>query len=173
MKNEPMRFNGFTFRHNPSRLKIEDAQSVPVILPPFDAPDSIGLGRRPRIIRGEGELCGADCVEQYRALHALYRQGVRGLLTLARMAPMTAYLKELVLTAEPREDILAFSFCFIEARGEACAVSAQPYYTVEASGESLWNVAYRSGTDVDTLVRLNPQIADIADLDAGERVRLC
>lgn len=173
MKNVPMRFGGFTFGHNPSKLKIDDDQNIAAVLPPFGEPDSVRLGRRPRVIRGEGELYGTDCIAQYNALCALYAQGRRALLCLPHMAPMTAYLRELILTAEPREDILGFAFTFIEARGEAETVSAEPYCTVSEQGASLWDIAYAADSDIDTLVRLNPQIRDIDALNAGERVRLC
>ena len=173
MKNVPMRFDGFSFGHNPSKLRIEDADNITAILPPFGAPDSVRLGRRLRVVRGEGELSGADCIAQYNRLHDLYEQGRRGLLSLPHMAPMTAYLKELTLSAEPKEDLLSFSFVFIEARPETGAVNERGFYTVTRQGESLWDIAYRFGKDIDALVAQNPQIRDIDGLNAGERVRLC
>ncbi len=173
MKNAAMRFGGYTFRHNPSKLEIEEADNIVSILSPFDEPDSIRLGRRLRVIRGEGELYGPDCLEQYSGLHALYAQGRRGLLSLPHMAPMTAYLKELRLIAEPREDVLTFRFVLIEARGEAEAVSGHEVYTVSEQGESLWEIAYRFHKDIGALVELNPQIRFIDAPEVGERVRLC
>ena len=173
MKNVPMRFCGYTFGHNPAKLKIDDTGSVASILPPFHEPDSVLLGRKPRVIRGEGELYGADCIGQYAQLYALYAQGRSGLLSLPHMTPMTAYLRELSLTADPREDILGFSFTFIEAKGDAAAIDAEPFYTVSAQGESLWDIAYAKGKDINTLVELNPQIRYIDALSAGEKVRLC
>lgn len=173
MKNVPMRFDGFCFTHNPAKLKIEDTDNIVAILSPFDVPDSLRLGRRLRVIRGEGELYSADCIEQYNTLYTLYAQGHRGLLSLPHMAPMTAYLKELGLIAEPREDVLTFSFSFIEAKGDSTPVSACDHYTVTEQGESLWDIAYRFHKGIDTLVELNPQIRYIDALNAGERVKLC
>lgn len=173
MKNVPMRFDGFTFGHNPSKLRIEDADSVSAILPPVAPPDSRLMGRKPRVIRGEGELYGADCIEQYAGLYALYMQARKGILSLPHMTPMTAYLKELSLTASPKENILGIAFTFIEARGESAPVSVEPYYTVRENGESLWDIAYAFGSDMDTLVRLNPKIRFIDELNEGEKVRLC
>ena len=173
MKNVPMRFDGYTFRHNPSKLTIEDAAAVAAILPPFDAPDSVRMGRRLRLVRGEGELYGADCLEQYRGLRALCEQGHRGLLSLPHLPPMTAYLRELSMSAEPREDILSFRFSFIEARGESSPVDSADVYIVAEQGESLWDIAYANGKGIDELAALNPQIRFIECLNIGEKVRLC
>ena len=173
MKNVPMRFDGYTFGHNPEKLKIEDADHIEAILSPFSEPDSLRIGRRLRVVSGEGELFGADCIDQYNALRELYLQGRRGLLSLPHMAPMTAYLKELHLTAEPREDLLGIRFVFIEARGDSSPADGHNVYTVTEQGESLWDIAYRFHCDIDTLVGLNPQIRYIDALNAGERAKLC
>lgn len=173
MKNAPMRFAGYTMRHNPAKLKIEDAARVVGILPPGADPDSLHLGRGLRAVRGEGELYGADCIAQYRELCSLYERGGKGLLSLPQMPPMTAYLKELRLTAEPQEDVLGFAFTFIEAQEDRSAVSGDAFYTVTQQGESLWDIAYAHDCGIDTLVRLNPQIEWIDELHPGEKVRLC
>ena len=173
MKNVPMRFAGCTFRHNPSKLRIEDAALMDAPQSPFAPPDSFRLGRKARIIRGEGELYGADCITQYRGLCALFERGERGLLSLPQLPPMTAYLSELRLEAEPREDVLSFAFAFVEALGATRGVSADSVIVTAQSGESLWDVAYAHGLSIDEAVRLNPQIEDIASLRAGEAVRLC
>ena len=173
MKLVPMRYAGYSFRHNPSKLKIEDEANIVSLISPWSPPDSRHLGRRLRIIRGEGELYGADCIEQYRQLSRLYEREEKGILSLPKMAPMTAYLRELQLIAEPQEDVLRFTFSFVETQGEQRAVDPEPCYLVESDGESLWDIAYANGVEIDTLVRLNPQICRIADLAAGEKVRLC
>lgn len=173
MKNVPMRFAGHIFRHNPSKLRIEDKANVVRLVPPFTPPDSRMLSRGLRVVSGEGELYGADCLEQYRGLLSLYERGERGILSLPKLPPMRAYLSSLSLLAENREDVLSFSFTFTEAMNESCAVTSDSIYTVAEDGESLWDIAYDHGTDIDMLVMLNPQIRDISDLDAGEKVRLC
>ena len=173
MKNVPMRFAGYTFGHNPAKLKIEDAAHIALIQTPFAPPDSRHMGRKARIIRGEGELYGTDCIEQYRELYALYERAERGMLSLPKMPPMTAYLKELYLEAQASENVLSFGFTFVEAQGASVGVTADSVYTVSVDGESLWDIAYVSGLSIDEAVRLNPQIPDIGSLSAGEAVRLC
>ena len=173
MKNVPMRFGGYTFGHNPAKLRIEDAANIVSLVTPCMPADSLHLGFGLRVIRGEGELCGADCIRQFCGLYALYERGEKGLLLLPHMPPMTAYLRELRLIAEPTEDVVGISFTFIEARGEQSAPTPERVCTVAADGGNLWDIAYRYDKSIDSLVRLNPQIRDIAELNAGEKVRLC
>jgi hypothetical protein len=173
MKNAKMRFCGYAFEHNPAKLMIADAARIRALLPPGSLPDSISLGRGLRIVKGEGELAGADCLARYERLRALYERGEKGILALPGLKAMTACLSALSLTAEPTEDVIGYRFTFTEARGDGAAVSGADTYTVRADGESLWDIAYAYGIGIDELVRLNPQIALIGSLSENERVRLC
>lgn len=173
MKNVPMRYAGFTFLHNPSKLTIEEKSNIVSLISPCAPPDSVRLGRGLRTVSGEGELYGADCLEQYRRLAALCEREEKGLLSLPKLPPMTAYLKELRLTAEAQEDLVSFAFTFTETQGEQSAVTADSIYTVRSDGESLWDIAYLHGLSIDRAVELNPHIRMIASLRAGEKVRLC
>ena len=172
MRNAPMRFGGMSLSHNPSKLTVTDAAGVMRLSSPGSSPDSRYIARRPRIIKGEGELYGGDCLSQYEALHEMYMLGQRGVLALPGMAPMYAYLSELGMTAEPTDDVLGYTFTFTETGGEATAVSPETSVTA-GSGDSLWDVAYRYGIDIETLVALNPHIPHIGRLTAGAEVRLC
>ena len=173
MKNVPMRFCGYTLHHNPSNLKVESFSSVHELYSPCCKPESIHLGNRLRRIRGEGELYGADCIAQFRRLHTLYEQQEKGLLSLPHMPSMTAYLRELDMIAEPKENVLGYRFEFVEAHPHAeGAYDAQVHVTL-VEGESLWDISHHYGVPIDELVRLNPQVRYIDMLDEGERVRLC
>lgn len=173
MKNVPLRFRGHALHHNPETLRIECAGHIRELNSPCRTPKSEYLGNRLRRVIGEGELYGADCIEQFRALEKLCADGEEGLLSLPKMPSMHAYLRELRMIAEAKEDVLSYRFEFIESQPAAQDVSGGGYYETVVANESLWNIAYRYRTTVEDLVRLNPQIAHIGALDARERVRLC
>ena len=172
MKNAPMRFNGLGLSHNPSKLRISDSANIMELISPGALPDSRYLGRGLRVISGEGELYGGDCLEQYGRLNDMYMRGESGVLSFPHLPVMYAYLKELSMTAEPIEDVLGYSFVFVETRGPASADTSAEYITLEEEG-SLWDIAYEHGADIDTLAALNPHIPFIAHIGAGEKVRLC
>ena len=173
MKNVSMRFDGYTFSHNPAKLSIDSEASIARLISPCTPPDSLRLSGGLRVVRGEGELYGSGCIGQYNGLRSLYERGERGLLSLPHMPPIYAYLRELRLNAEPIGDVLGFSFTFIEARGEKSSVTSDAVYTASDDGENLWDIAYAHDMTIDELVRLNPHIGDIGCLSRGEKVRLC
>lgn len=173
MKNAAMRFRGHTLHHNPATLRIECAENVRELAFPYAAPKSEYLGNRLRHIVGEGELYGEDCIEQFRALEKLCADGGEGLLSLSHTPSIHAYLKELRMIAEPKENVLSYRFEFIEAKPPAGEGPCSGYYETIVPDESLWDIAYRYRIPIDTLVRLNPQIRYIGFLEQGEKVRLC
>ncbi len=173
MKNVPMRFCGYTFHHNPATLTIGNAGNIRELISPTCEPQSAHLGRKPVRITGEGELYGADCIAQFEALQKLFYQGRKGLLSLPGMPAVYAYLKELEMIAQPKENVLGYRFTFIEAIPTPQSAEQPEFYETIVADESLWDIGYRYGVPVDTLIRLNPQIKYIDALDDGERVRLC
>ncbi len=173
MKNVPMRFCGYSLHHNPAVLKIENTGNIRELSSPCCEPDSMHLGNRLRRISGEGELYGEDCIAQFRELYGLFERGERGVLVLPRMPALYAYLRELKMIAEPQENVLGYRFTFLEAQSPGRDNSIVDTYDTIAAGESLWDIGYRYGVPLETLVRLNPQIKYIDCLDENERVRLC
>lgn len=173
MKNAAMRFCGYSLRHNPATLRIDCAENIRELGSPCCAPKSACLGNRLRHIVGEGELYGADCIEQFRALEKLCANGEEGLLSLPKMPSIHAYLKELRMLAEPKEDMLKYRFEFVESRRSENKTPDAAYYMTVVPNESLWDIAYRYKMPIETLVHLNPQIRYIDWLEEGERVRLC
>ena len=173
MKNAPMRFDGLSLSHNPHKLLIENESRLRELTTVKRISRTEQLYRRPCVISGEGELYGADCLEQYIALERMYRSQKRGKLALPHLRPIYAYLKELSLLSEPHEDVLKYRFVFVEAQSPRLRIPEEAYYITVSQGESLWDIGYRYGVGIDDLVRLNPQIPHIDELDAEERVRLC
>lgn len=173
MKNAPMRFDGLSLRHNPETLSVSGKSAVKEYASPCCDTDSDSLYKEPLCISGEGELSGADCIDQYIALKELQRTRKPAKLVLPRMEPLYAYLKELSLTAKRVDNVLSYRFVFVEAKSprQHTAGTDSPY--IASQGESLWDIAYAKDISVEQLVALNPQIPLINSLSAGERVKLC
>ena len=89
------------------------------------------------------------------------------------MPAIRAYLKELQLIAEPKENVISYRFVFTEAQPPAKDGAARTVYETLVEGESLWDIGYLFRVPIETLVRLNPQIRYIDSLKQDERVRLC
>ena len=170
MKLIPMRFKGVTWRHNPRELTFESEKQINELHAPYAGCTVQDTGRRGMCVKGEGELFGADCLEQFRALLALFREGGSGVLTIAGMPSVYAEFESLKLVGKPRPDVLTYSFAFRELMEERDDKRRE---IIAAENENLWDISYRFGIGIDTLVRLNPQVKRPDILTEGEVVRLC
>lgn len=173
MKLAPMRFDGVSLRHNPATLSVSGKNHIHEYRSPCCIADSSNLYREPRVISGEGELCGEDCLSQYEELRGLQLSGKRAKLVLPKLPPLYAFLKEVSVKAQPKENVLAYRFVFVEAQSPLQQRSGTVSYLTVSQGESLWDIAYVYHVPIEQLTQLNPQIPYINELNEGERVRIC
>lgn len=167
----PMRFGGVSWRHNPREIRFAAEKNVRELVSPFALPAVQDVGRRCMTVRGEGELYGADCLEQFERLLALFRREGTDVLSIAGIKPFYAVFEELAVVGEPKPDVLTYRFVFREAPRESG--EDKPTVHTAAQGESLWDISYRCGVGIDALVALNPQVKRPDEVAAGEEVRLC
>lgn len=172
MKLQPMRFDGYTWHHNPKNLSITSKKHIVTLHPPFSEPDAKEFGDGLKIISGEGELFGEDCLLQFGELKTLFEKGGRGVLSIPKTLTVYAYFEKLEFIGEPRENVLSYAFSFKEARNESLSGEDRMYHQAE-EGETLWDIAYRFDEPIETLVTLNPQIRLLDELEKGETVRIC
>ncbi len=168
-----MRFGGTSFHHNPKTLAVQYEKQL--------AANSLVSGKtilqrtteNPVSISGTGELYGTSCFEQWNTLLSLYAGHARGVLTVPEVGAFVAVLSQLKLSAQPVEDVLTFSFTFTvtDNPNEAATVSTEEY-TVAETGETLWDIAYRTDVPIDNLVTLNPWVKSVREVDEGARVRI-
>ena len=170
MRLVPMRFRGVTWRHNPREITFESDREVHELHAPFAGGAVQDTGRKNMLVKGEGELFGADCLQQFARLLSLFREGGSGVLAIDGVKPFHAVFQSLKIVGEPKPDILTYRFVFREVRNESDGPPAA--YTAGA-GENLWDVSYRFGIVIDTLVALNPQVKRPDILTEGEVIRLC
>ena len=79
--------------------------------------------------------------------------------------------EKLEIKGEPKPNVLEYSFVFREVM-EKKQKTETTYFDCE-NGQTLWDVAYKTGVKIDELVRLNPDVK-FPDDDLGtRRVRLC
>ena len=149
-----MSFKGLCWQVNPTELNVEYAQNIRETTLPFAGSRLTDLGVKKRQVTGKGYFVGSTCMEQWRKLEELFRQGGPGNLQLPGLEPFRAVLSGLRLLGEEGADIVKYSFAFTEVW----------------AGESLWDYAGRYGWDMELLRVANPHIRDIACLELGEEV---
>lgn len=165
-----MRYKGFTWRVNPTSLRLELGRNLRETALPYAGSRLEDLGKRRRRVSGEGYLAGEGLQEQWRELAQAFTSGGPGYLQLPGQEPFLAAMEELKLLGEPGEGLLRYSFAFAEARGEQACAGGRVY--TACAGESLWDYAWRYGCDMERLRQANPHVRDIACLGQGEKVVL-
>lgn len=172
MKLAPMRFSSFTWHHNPKSIKIELQKDVNALCSPYQKHFSNSIGEHLKKVYGVCELYGEDCLEQYRSIEKVYKLKKEGILSIPKTACFYARFEKLKLLGEAKENVLTYEFLFTEIQNEKTKPDTDIVHTVSGS-ETLWDIAYMYDTDIDSIVRLNPQIRYIDDLFGIDEVKVC
>ena len=171
MKLVPMRFRGVQWHHNPKEIVFSCDKSVKELNSPNGTSYIQNMGRKNMVISGTGELYGNDCLEQFDRLLSLFRQGGQGVLAIPKITPVYAVFESLKIKGEPKPDVLEYSFVFREVMEEKQQDKTQTYTAGE--GKCLWDISYKFGVPIDTLVRLNPSVKRPDTSLEGKVIRLC
>ena len=171
MKLAPMRFKGVEWHHNPREITFSCEKEINELHAPYGRSYVQNTGRRNMLIKGEGELFGDDCMEQFERLYALFQEGGSGVLAIPKLGAVYAVFEELKLKGVPKPDGLTYSFTFREVM-ERVPAEVQTAYTA-AQGETLWDVSYRFDIVIDRLVALNPWVRRPDEDVGGREVALC
>jgi LysM repeat protein len=184
----PMRFKTFTWPHNPTSYSITFQRVMAVNKVPFGRYYLQDLGLTRRVMKGEGVFTGADAYESFSKLASLFYDGTPGTLVHPVWNTTSAYLVNLQLEQEPRQDYVAYSFEFWETY-EGYATEAVPVtataaastsqdsgsqavsYTV-CKGDTLWAIAQRYSTTVSAIEALNPSLKNPNLILVGQVLRV-
>lgn len=171
-----MQFKDFVWTKNPEKLSVSVTRDIKELEVPFYGAVMQDYGAKKRVISGEGEFSGKQCMQTYKALSDLFQDGGSGVLRLPNLPALVVKPISLSYVATTRPDVLRYKFLFWEDLNESLPASDNNpfrfYVTVKEDGESLWSIANQEHTTVEELVRLNPHIIWPSYLTAGERVVL-
>lgn len=110
-----MKYKVWTWPENPETFRIE-AVREPLYTIAGDGTISYqGLGPMCRIFSGKGVFQGVDAVDDFNALAVMMANGTVGDLVHPVWGTMKAYLTELTMEEESREDYIVYTFAFREA----------------------------------------------------------
>lgn len=165
-----MSFKNFVWENNPVSLDIEEKRQVSESVIPFSEGFSRDISPRKRLVRGECYFTGENAFSRFRELESVFTEGGAGSLILPGEEPFLAVMESLTLIGAAGKNLVRCSFSFREVQGMAKTVPAGKHKVI--SGESLWDLSYRFGRDIDALIASNPQIEDIAELSENEEVNI-
>ena len=132
-----MRFGSFVWPNNPRTYTISCKRQTAVHKVPMGGFVVQDLGRTATVMKGEGEFFGADAYSTFLELLAVFQKGGRGTLVHPVWQTAGAYLTELELTQEPRDDYVAYRFTFF-AGFEMAFLSHGSAFSKNSSDESFF-----------------------------------
>lgn len=183
MELTPMRYKDYVWPHNPRIYTIDYERSMVENKVPYGLYHLQDLGRRHRVMRGEGEFAGPDAYAQFGALaNVFYSQGP-GMLIHPLWQAAKAYFVELKLKQEPRPDYVSYSFAFwedLEYYDSALREETHPEIQGGSDalihkvvkGDTLWVLSKRYGVTLERILQLNPQIKNPSLIRVGQEVRI-
>lgn len=171
MKPVPMKFGEYVWHHNPQNISFECDRSVAEMKSPFGESSVQDMGRKNMKISGSGQLYGEDCAEQFERLFEVFRNSRKEVLSVPNLPSIYVVFEKLEIKGEPKPNVLEYSFVFREVM-EKKQKTVITYFDCE-NGQTLWDIAYKTGVKIDELVRLNPDVKFPDENLGTRRVKLC
>ena len=162
-----MSFDGYTWEFNSKYLTFSHNTNTNISYYPYGGSTLQNFVKQNCVITGSGCFVGENCTDMYNKLKDKFNSGKIGVLTLPGFPPINAFFSRLVLKGEPKPDVLDYEFEFIEVQDEYLEIASldesgksggKNIRKVIPNGETLWDLSYKYGINVDKLVSLNPQI---------------
>ena len=111
-----LRFKEYTFRHNPRKIVVRHTRETASAHCYGFGNTLQELGPGLTVIEGEGELFGADALEQFLSLRKLMQDSGSGVLSGAGIEPMYAVLESLQMVGKGGDNTISYTFRFLEER---------------------------------------------------------
>ena len=181
----PMRFKEYVWPHNPRVYEIGYQKQIAVHGIPFGFYTLQNMGRRQRVLRGEGEFAGRRAYAEFKRLATIFYGETPGTLVHPLWDTTTAYFVHLALRQEPTRDYVSYEFEFWECGSgyesgiqtvtpppsESGPPPVEQYYTA-VWGDTMWGIARRNGLTLSELLALNPQVRNPNIIYVGDRIRI-
>ena len=170
----PMRFRDYRWPQNPETVTVARKKALGSYRIPGAGDVVQDLGCAGRAVSGSGRFTGPDCLAEYGRLAAVFSEEGPGLLCLPGLRPFPAVFSSLSMKGEGGPDCLRYEFAFSEdSSGKAEESEVTILRTVVCSGgETLWELAAATGSNVDSLLAANPGIEWPNALSAGTEVAI-
>lgn len=167
-----MSYKQFVWPNNPHTLTYASADGQQTVALLSGNSRVLPGAASPRIVRGEGAFYGREAQVQMNRLEQVFLEQGPGVLFLPNRRPMRAWFTELTVLEQTKKDTVAYQILFTEENGRRHESAEQERGgTIAREGESLFDVAARTGVAVEVLGTLNC-LPGCFSLQAGDEVRL-
>ena len=167
-----MSFGDYVFPVNPYYISVSHQRRVNELEVPGRESVVHDMGKGARLVEGRGEFYGSDCLSLFEELKEKFEKGSGGVLYIPSQKPFYAIFEALSIEARDIEDVIQYSFRFIESFEKK---SEKNRRSVISDGyHTLWDISYEHSGSVERLMELNPDIKrPDALIERGRRIYLC
>ncbi len=175
----PMRYKDYVWPHNPRIYEIKFSRDLVESPIPYGLYRLQSMGRRHRVLRGEGEFSGSGAYAEFKKLATVFYSNEPGVLVHPLWDSTSAYFVALELRQEPTENYVKYAFEFWECppagrtglsrveEASAAKTETDPVYHIVAGDESIWDIAGNYGVSIEELAKKNPGIKNLSDIRGG------
>ena len=165
-----MKYRGFEFNVNPKSLKISMNKKISRYDTVY-AEELCAQGtNRLYTVSGNGCFVGEDSAKKAFELVRAYNKKGSDYLFLPNSVPIKACFSSLSISYSAGNDRVDYSFEFVQECKEKNE-EHNPDYTVAADGENLFDIAHRTGMQIENLVEAN-DFGDVFAVKESDRVWL-
>lgn len=173
MKLQPIKYGDYTWPHNPETLRIYCKRNVRELKSPFSGSVVQDYGVQKRVVEGEGELYGADCIQQFQELSTVLAKRETAVLALPNIPPFSARFLLLEMVGTPEPDLVRYRFEFWEDGAEYSVAAPEQGRTYRCKqGDDIWRIAAAFSTTAKEIRKQNPFLRWPNYLAEGDEVML-
>ena len=170
MQHMKMKYRGFEFNVNPKSLKISMNKKISRYDTVYAEEICAQGTNRLYTVSGNGCFVGEDSAKKAFELVRAYNKKGSDYLFLPNSVPIKACFSSLSISYCAGNDRVDYSFEFVQECKEKNE-ETNPDYTVAADGENLFDIAHRTGMQIENLVEAN-DFGDVFAVKEGDRVWL-
>lgn len=173
MKNyTEMKFGDYTFMHNPKTLTIKNRLTGKSSIIPNRGSYFYATAQSNCTISGEGLITGPECFKKLLLLTEVFKDEQAHLLSISPFPSINAILTELEYTLTPKENNIEIKFEFTETSTERETISKVPQSVTVSTDDTLWDISYKYGVTVESLLSINTFVKRPDTLEEGWVIRL-
>lgn len=165
-----MKYKDFEFPLNPSVIKVKHSRNISE-KSLFDSDSAVyNISKNASVISGEGSFFGEKAFEYAGELEKINKESSSGWLFLPNGSCFDAYFKELTIKSDAKKNDVFYTFTFIENCNHK-KNEREIEFVYAKEGENLFDVAYRCGISLETILELN-NFKNPFDISVGDKVVL-